>query len=83
MEVDRAHTEIRVGVEGVRVRDMGGEIRPEFEPQPGDVVASEHWCSSGFANTDLDLLLKRHRVHKLIVAGMIAHVRRSDGSLRR
>ena len=51
----------------------GGEIRREFEPQPGDVVASEHWCSSGFANTDLDLLLKRHGVHKLIVVGMIAH----------
>ena len=32
----------------------GGEIRLEFEPQPRDVVASEHWCSSGFANTDLD-----------------------------
>ena len=51
----------------------GSEIRREFEPQPGDVVASEHWCSSGFANTDLDLLLKRHGVHQLIVAGMIAH----------
>ena len=51
----------------------GGEIRREFEPQPGDVVAAEHWCSSGFANTDLDLLLKRHAVHRLIVAGMIAH----------
>jgi ureidoacrylate peracid hydrolase len=32
----------------------GGEIRREFEPQPGDIVAQEHWCSSGFANTDLD-----------------------------
>jgi nicotinamidase-related amidase len=51
----------------------GADIRREFEPQPGDVVASEHWCSSGFANTDLDLLLKRHGVHKLIVVGMIAH----------
>ena len=51
----------------------GGDIRREFEPQPGDVVASEHWCSSGFANTDLDLLLKRHGVHTLIVAGLIAH----------
>ena len=29
----------------------GGEIRPEFEPQLGDIVALEHWCSSGFANT--------------------------------
>ena len=35
----------------------GGEIRSEFEPQPGDIVALEHWCSSGFANTDLDLQL--------------------------
>lgn len=51
----------------------GGEIRPEFEPRPRDVVALEHWCSSGFANTDLDLLLKKHGVHKLIVIGLIAH----------
>jgi ureidoacrylate peracid hydrolase len=51
----------------------GGEIRREFEPQPGDVVAAEHWCSSGFANTDLDLLLKRHGVHRVIIVGMIAH----------
>jgi nicotinamidase-related amidase len=51
----------------------GGEIRHEFEPQPGDVVAQEHWCSSGFANTDLDLLLKRHGISKVIVVGLIAH----------
>ena len=31
------------------------------------------WCSSGFANTDLDLLLKKHGIHKLIVIGLIAH----------
>jgi nicotinamidase-related amidase len=35
----------------------GGEIRSEFEPQPGDIVAHERWGSSGFANTDLDLQL--------------------------
>jgi nicotinamidase-related amidase len=51
----------------------GGEIRPEFEPRPNDIVAQEHWCSSGFANTDLDLLLKKHRIGKLIVIGLIAH----------
>jgi len=51
----------------------GGEIRREFEPQPGDIVALEHWCSSGFANTDLDLQLKKHGIHKLIVIGLIAH----------
>ena len=51
----------------------GGEIRREFEPHAGDVVAAEHWCSSGFANTDLDLQLKKHGIHKLIVVGLIAH----------
>jgi len=51
----------------------GGEFRAEFAPEPGDIVAQEHWCSSGFANTDLDLLLKRHGTQKLIVAGLIAH----------
>jgi nicotinamidase-related amidase len=51
----------------------GGEIRREFEPQPGDIVALEHWCSSGFANTDLDLQLKKHGIHKLIIIGLIVH----------
>lgn len=51
----------------------GGEIREEFAPQPGDVVAQEHWCSSGFANTDLELQLNKHGIHQLIVIGMVAH----------
>jgi nicotinamidase-related amidase len=50
----------------------GGEVRPGFEPQPGEIVAAEHWCSSGFANTDLDLQLKKHGIHKLIVIGLLA-----------
>ena len=51
----------------------GGEFRAEFAPLPGDIVAQEHWGSSGFANTDLDLLLKRHGIQRLIIAGLIAH----------
>jgi ureidoacrylate peracid hydrolase len=51
----------------------GGEIRTEFEPRAGDVVTAEHWCSSGFANTDLELHLKKHGIQKLIVIGLIAH----------
>jgi len=51
----------------------GGEFRAEFVPKPGEIVASEHWCSSGFANTDLDLQLKKHGIHQLIVIGLIAH----------
>jgi len=51
----------------------GGEIRSKFLPKPGEIVAAEHWCSSGFANTDLDLQLKQHGIHQLIVIGLIAH----------
>jgi nicotinamidase-related amidase len=51
----------------------GGEFRAEFAPAPGEIVVGEHWCSSGFANTDLDLQLKRHDINKLIVVGLIAH----------
>jgi nicotinamidase-related amidase len=51
----------------------GGEFRAEFVPAPGEIVAQEHWCSSGFANTDLDLQLKKLGVQRLIVIGLIAH----------
>jgi ureidoacrylate peracid hydrolase len=51
----------------------GGEFRSEFQPEPGEIVVAEHWCSSGFANTDLDLQLKRYGIHQLIVIGLIAH----------
>ena len=55
------------------VGTWGGEIRSEFLPLPGELVAHEHWCSSGFANTDLDLLLKQRGVQQLITIGLIAH----------
>lgn len=51
----------------------GGEIRPDFARRDGEVLVSEHWCSSGFANTDLDLQLKKYGIQKLIVIGLIAH----------
>ena len=51
----------------------GGEFHPDFVPAPGETVAQEHWCSSGFANTDLDLQLKKHGIHQLIAIGLIAH----------
>jgi ureidoacrylate peracid hydrolase len=50
----------------------GGEIHPQFVPQPGDIMALEHWCSSGFASTDLDLQLRKHGIQKLIVIGLLA-----------
>lgn len=50
-----------------------GEIRAEFTPLPGDIVAHEHWGSSGFANTDLDQQLKVHGIHRLIIIGLLAN----------
>jgi ureidoacrylate peracid hydrolase len=51
----------------------GGEFHPDFQPLPNEIVAQEHWCSSGFANTDLDLLLKRHGLQQLIIIGLLAN----------
>jgi ureidoacrylate peracid hydrolase len=51
----------------------GGSFHPDFVPLPGEVVAQEHWLSSGFANTDLDFQLKKHGVRKVIVIGLRAN----------
>jgi nicotinamidase-related amidase len=51
----------------------GGAFHDDFAPQPGDTVCKEHLGSSGFANTDLDLLLKQRRVTHVILIGLIAN----------
>jgi nicotinamidase-related amidase len=53
--------------------EWGGEWHPDFAPQPGDVVALEHWGASGFANTDLDFQLKQHRVTHVVIVGLLAN----------
>jgi nicotinamidase-related amidase len=67
----RPHRSIRDG----RVYEVGangGEWYPDFAPQPGDIVASEHWGESGFANTDLDQQLRQHGIEHIILAGLTA-----------
>ncbi|MFC4527125.1 cysteine hydrolase [Dyella halodurans] len=51
----------------------GGEWHSEFAPKPGDTIVQEHWGSSGFANTDLDLRLKQKGITHVIVAGLLAN----------
>lgn len=51
----------------------GARIRAGFEPQPDDIVTHEHWCSSGFVNTDLDLQLRAHGIEQIIVMGLIVN----------
>jgi ureidoacrylate peracid hydrolase len=46
----------------------GGSFHPDFEPRSDEVVAQEHWLSSGFANTDLDLQLKKHGLQQALAA---------------
>jgi len=51
----------------------GGEWFPDFAPHPGDTIVKEHWMSSGFANTDLDFLLKQRGVSHVILIGLVAN----------
>ena len=51
----------------------GGTFHDDFQPQPGDIVAHEHWGSSGFANTDLDVQLRQFGISHVILVGMIAN----------
>jgi ureidoacrylate peracid hydrolase len=67
--IQRQNDDLRAFEDGT----WGGTFRDEFKPLPGEVVAQEHWCSSGFASTDLDLQLKKHGIHKLAVIGLIAN----------
>src|ERR1700736_1104792 len=51
----------------------GGAFHDDFQLQPGDVLAKEHWGSSGFPNTDLDYLLRHHGYEKIILIGLLAN----------
>ena len=51
----------------------GGEFRTEFAPQGKDVVVQQHWGSSGFANTDLNMHLKQRGIRHVILIGLIAN----------
>ncbi|WP_406344413.1 cysteine hydrolase family protein [Streptomyces sp. NBC_01578] len=51
----------------------GGEFHPDFQPREGELRVHEHWSASGFANTDLDFLLKQHHVSRIVLIGMRAN----------
>ncbi len=48
---------------------FGAQVYETLTPQEGDLIAQDHYCASGFANTDLDLLLKQHGINRLLIAG--------------
>ena len=51
----------------------GGEWHPDFTPEQGDIIVKEHWAQSGFANTDLDMLLKQKDITHVIAIGLLAN----------
>ncbi len=51
----------------------GSEWHPDFAPQSGDMICTEHWNSSGFANTNLDTILKQKGITHVILIGLIAN----------
>jgi ureidoacrylate peracid hydrolase len=61
-----------LGTKDLCVRHLGWRIPCRIYTKPRKVVVQEHWCSGGFADTDL-IRLKKHRIHQLIVIGLIAH----------
>lgn len=55
------------------VGTWGGEWHPDFQPEAGDVIVKEHWGGIGFANTDLDYLLKHHGIDRVVIVGILAN----------
>jgi nicotinamidase-related amidase len=55
------------------VGSWGAQWHPDFEPREDELVMRQHWASSGFANTDLDMMLKQHRIQKIVLIGMKAN----------
>ena len=57
----------------------GGPVAAQAtKMQSGDLEAQQHWVSSGFANTDLNLLLSARGIDHVVLAG----VRANDCQLR-
>lgn len=51
----------------------GAQFHPGLQPQQGDLIAQHHWTASGFANTDLDFLLRAHGIEHIVISGMRAN----------
>lgn len=52
---------------------FGGRFLPELAPVAGEIIASEHMCSSGFAETDLHEQLQDRGITHLIIVGLITN----------
>lgn len=53
--------------------EFGGQFYPGLAPNPGDIVSSEHTCSSGFAGTDLHQQLNDKGISNIVLVGCISN----------
>ena len=53
--------------------EWGGAWHPDIAPLPGELIVKEHWASSGFANTDLDLQLRQRAITHVVLVGLVAN----------
>jgi nicotinamidase-related amidase len=51
----------------------GAMFHPDLQMKQGDILVQNHWTASGFANTDLDFMLRQHSIEYIVVAGMRAN----------
>lgn len=51
----------------------GADFYPEFAPQEGDIVISQHRQFNGFMGTDLQEKLQEQGIEKVILAGLTSH----------
>jgi nicotinamidase-related amidase len=51
----------------------GAEFHPDLAFREGDLMAQHHWTASGFANTDLDFLLRTRGIDYIVLGGMRAN----------
>lgn len=52
---------------------FGGQFLPELAPVEGDIISSEHACSSGFAGTTLHVQLQARGITHLVIIGLITN----------
>lgn len=52
---------------------FGGEFLPELAPIDGEIISSEHSCSSGFADTNLHEQLQARGITHLVIVGLITN----------
>lgn len=57
-----------------RAGEWGTEIIDELKPQEGDEVLEGKRALSGFTNTGLDEILKKHGIENVVTAGFLSNV---------